>query len=131
MQRDEHNSYFCTPLQHDEVETISKDRIDISKNPHPTIIIEEIHEPPSLTTGKIEIKIHEGECKLLQGIWSEGEGGVSHENKEKYIVEMEYITEILIGEDCATKEYGVHSLDPTISVIEEQFREIRNTLDIV
>ena len=35
---------------------------------------------------------------------SEGEGKVSHENQEKYVAEMEDITEILIGEDCATKE---------------------------
>ena len=43
---------------------------------------------------------------------------------------MEDITEILIGEDFATKDQGVHSLDPTTSVVEEQSREIRNTLDI-
>ena len=65
MQRDEHSSNFCTPLQHDEVSTTSEERLDINKNPHPTIIIEESHEPPSLATGKTEIKIHEGKRKLL------------------------------------------------------------------
>ena len=40
---------------------------------------------------------------LLQGICSEGEGEVSHEHKEKYVVDMEDMTEILIGEDFATK----------------------------
>ena len=41
------------------------------------------------------------------------------------------ITEILIGEDCATKDQGVHSLNPTTSVVEEQSRGIRNTLDMI
>ena len=44
---------------------------------------------------------------------------------------MEEINEILIVEDCATKKQGVHSLEPTTSVVEEQSREIRNTLDMV
>ena len=44
---------------------------------------------------------------------------------------MEDINEILNGDHCATKEKGVHSLDPTTSVVEEQSREIRNTLDMV
>ena len=44
---------------------------------------------------------------------------------------MEDITEILIGEDCATNEQCVHSLDPTISVVEEQSRGIRNTMDMI
>ena len=30
----------------------------------------------------------------------------------------EDITKILIGDDCATKEQGVHSLDPTTNAIE-------------
>ena len=61
MQRDEHSSDFCTPLHHDEVVATSEERLEISKNPHPTIIIKESHEPPSLATRKTEIKIHEGE----------------------------------------------------------------------
>ena len=44
---------------------------------------------------------------------------------------MEDITEILNGEHCATKEQGFHSLDPTTGAVEEQSREIRNTLDMV
>ena len=52
MQRDEHNSDFCTPLQHDEVVATLEERPDISKNPHPTIIIEESHEPPSIPSGQ-------------------------------------------------------------------------------
>ena len=44
---------------------------------------------------------------------------------------MEYINEILIGEDCAIKYQSVHSLDPTTSAVEEQSRETRNTLDMV
>ena len=44
---------------------------------------------------------------------------------------MEHIIEILIVEDFATKDKGVHSLDPTTSVVERQSREIRNTLDMV
>ena len=44
---------------------------------------------------------------------------------------MEYITEILIGEYCVTIEKGVHSLNPTTNVVEEQSVEIRNTLDVV
>ena len=68
------------------------------------IIIDKVQEPPSLATRKTEIKIHEGEHKLLQGICSEGEGEVPHEHKDKYVAEMEYINEFLIGEDCAKKE---------------------------
>ena len=41
------------------------------------------------------------------------------------------IIEILIGEDCETKQQGVHSLEPTTSDVEEQSREISNTLDMV
>ena len=52
MQRDEHSSYFCIPLHHDEVVATSEERLDISENPHPTIIIEESHEPPSIPSGK-------------------------------------------------------------------------------
>ena len=52
MQRDEHSSYFCIPLHHDEVAATSEERLDISENPYPTIIIEESHEPPSLPSGK-------------------------------------------------------------------------------
>ena len=44
---------------------------------------------------------------------------------------MEDITEILTDEDCARKEQGVCSLDPTTSVVEEQSRGKRNTLDII
>ena len=77
---------------------------DIIKNIHPTIIIEESHEPHSLAIGKNEIKIHEGEHKLLQGICSEGDGEFSHEHKEKYVAAMEDISEILTDEDCAIKE---------------------------
>ena len=62
-------------------------RLDIGKNSHPPIISEEFHEPPSLATRKAEIKIHEGEHKLLQGICRKGE--VSHENKEEYVAAME------------------------------------------
>ena len=64
-------------------------------------------------------------CTLLQ------HGEVSHKNKQEYVTAMEDITEILDGEHCATKEQGVHSLDPTTSVVEEQSIEIRNTLDMV
>ena len=44
---------------------------------------------------------------------------------------MEDVIEILFGERCAAKEQGVHSLDPTISVVEKQSRQISNTLDMV
>ena len=103
----------------------------MSKNTHPTIIIQEIHEPPSLATGKTEIDIHEGERKLLEGIFHEEEGEVSHQNKEKDVATTQDITETLIGEYCATKEQDVYSLDPTTNVVEKQSREIRNTLDMV
>ena len=43
---------------------------------------------------------------------------------------MEDITEILTDDYCARKEQGVHSLDPSTSVVEEQSRGIRNTLDV-
>ena len=118
MQRDEQISDFCIPLHNDEVSSTSDERIHISENPHPTIIIEESYEPSSLACGKAKIKIHEGEHKLLQGICGEGEREVSHYHKEKYVAAMEDITEILIGEDCARKEQGVHLLDPTTSVVE-------------
>ena len=71
-----------------------------------------------VSTGKTEIKIHEGKRKLLQGICSEAEKEFSHEHKEKDVAAMEDITEILIGEDYATKE----QLDPTTSVVEKQSR---------
>ena len=90
-QREEHSSYFCNLLQ-DEIAYASEERFEISNNWHSPIIIEDIHEPPSLATRKDEIRIHEGEDKLLQGISSEGEGEVCHENKEKYVVVMEDIT---------------------------------------
>ena len=76
-------------LHHDEVVATSGERLDISENPHPTIIIEESHEPPILASGKTKTKIHEGACKLLQGICSEGEGEVSHKHKEKDVAAME------------------------------------------
>ena len=56
---------------------------------------------------------------------------MSHGNKEKYVADLKDTTKILTGEDCATKEQGVHSLDPTTSAVEKQSREIRNTLDMV
>ena len=65
MQRNEQSSDFCTLLQHDEVAATSEERLEISKNSHPHIIIEEGHEPPSLTTRKAELKNHEEKCKLL------------------------------------------------------------------
>ena len=119
MQKDEHNSYFCTLLKQYEAAATSKVRLENGKNSHPPIIIEEVHEPPSLATRKAEIRIHEEKHKLLQGICSEGEGEVSHGHREKYVAAMEDITEILIGEDCARKEQGVYSLDPIPSVVEE------------
>ena len=108
----------------------SKVRPYIGNNSHSPIISEEVHEPPSLATKKDEIRIHEDKHTLLQGICSEGEGEVSHENKEKHVAAMEDITEILAGEYFARKEQSVHSLDPTTSDVEEQSREIRNTLDM-
>ena len=105
--------------------------LDIIKNPQHAIIIQESHELPSLAIGEDEIKIHEGDRNLIQGICSEGEGEVSHENKEKYVAEMEDIIEILIGEDFSIKERCVHSLHTTISDVDKQSREIRNTLDII
>ena len=44
---------------------------------------------------------------------------------------MEEITEILTDKDCASKEKGVLSLDPITSVVEEQSRGIRNTMDMI
>ena len=44
---------------------------------------------------------------------------------------MEDITEILTNEDCARKEQGVLSLNPTTILVEEQSRGIRNTLDMI
>ena len=52
VQRDEHNSYFCIPLYHDEVVATLEVRIYMSENPHPTIIIEKSHEPPDISCGK-------------------------------------------------------------------------------
>ena len=68
VQRDEHSSYFFIPLYHDEFVATSKERIDMSEHPHPTIIIEKIHEPPRIAGGKTKAKIHEGQCKIPQGI---------------------------------------------------------------
>ena len=105
--------------------------LDNGKNSHPPIIIEEVHEPPTLATRKAEIRIHEEKHKLLQGICSEGEGEVSHGHKEKYASAMKNTSKILTDEDCARKEQGVLSLDPTTNVVEEQSRGIRDTLDII
>ena len=44
----------------------------------------ESYHPSSLAGRKSEQKILEEKCKLLQGICSEGEGEVFHDNKEKY-----------------------------------------------
>ena len=44
---------------------------------------------------------------------------------------MKNTTETLNDEDCARKEQGVLSLYPTTSVVEEQSRGIRNTLDMI
>ena len=87
MQRDEHSSYFCIPLHHDEVAARSEERLDISENPHPTIIIEDIHEPPRIAGGKEETNIHEKKrkCKSLQHICSQGEDEFSHEIKIKML----------------------------------------------
>ena len=46
MQRDEHNSYLYVSLCH------NKEGLNMSGQPNPTIIIEEIHEPSSLVGGK-------------------------------------------------------------------------------
>ena len=59
MQRNEHNSDLCTPLHHDEVEALSKQRIEINKNPNSTIIIEESYEPSIPAGGKEETNIPE------------------------------------------------------------------------
>ena len=131
MQKDEHNSYFFTLLQQDEVAATSEVRLDNGKNSHSPIISEEVQEPLSLATRKEELKNHEEKCKLLQGICSEGEGEVSHEHKEKYVAKMEEMTEILTDEDCARKDQGILSLDPTTGVVEEQSRGIRNTIDMI
>ena len=119
MQREEHSSYFCTLLQQDEVVATSKVRLDNGKNSHPLIISEEVQEPPSLATRKDEIRIHEEKHKLLQGICSEGEGEVSHGNKEKYVVAMEDMNEILNGEYFPVKEQSVHSANPATSDVEK------------
>ena len=79
-------------------------RIYIGKNSHPPIISEEVHEPPSIATRKDEIRIHEEKHKLLQGIYNEEEGEMSHGNQEKYVAAIKYINEILTSEDCAIKE---------------------------
>ena len=92
---------FWTLLQHDEVADTSEERLNIIENQNPTITIEESYEPSSLASGKSEIKNLEEKCKLLQGICCEGEREVSHKHKEKYVLSMEYITEILTDEDCA------------------------------
>ena len=131
METDEDNSDFCTLLQQDEVAATPEVRLDNGKNSHPPIISEEVQEPLSLATRKAEIQIHEEKHKLLQGICSEGEGEVSHGHKEKYVLAMKNTTKILNDEDCARKEQGVHSLDPTTSVVEEQSSGIRNTLDMI
>ena len=65
--------------------------LDNCKNSHPPIISEEVHKPPSIATRKAEIRIHEEKHKLLQGIWSEEEGEVSHGHKEKYVAAMKYL----------------------------------------
>ena len=44
---------------------------------------------------------------------------------------MEDITKSLLIKIVQQKEKGVHSLDPTTSVVEEQSRGIRNTLDMI
>ena len=62
MQRDEHSSYFWTLLQHDEVESTSEERLELTENPNPTITIVEIY-PSSLVGGKVERKIHKEKCK--------------------------------------------------------------------
>ena len=56
---------------------------------NPTIIIEDNHKFSSLSSGKLETKIHEEERKSLQGFCSEGEEEVSHEHEKKYVEEME------------------------------------------
>ena len=64
MQRDEHNSYFRIALYHDEVTETLEERINMSEHPHPTIIIENIHEA----------EIYKREQKSLQDVGSKGEG---------------------------------------------------------
>ena len=73
MQREEHSSYFCTLWKQDEVAATLEVRLDIDKNSHPPIIIEESYEPSTPASGKAETKIHEEKQKLLQGICSEEE----------------------------------------------------------
>ena len=61
MQMDEHNPDLYISLFHNQ------ERFEINENTNPTITIKDSHEPSSLAGGKAETKIHEEECKSLQG----------------------------------------------------------------
>ena len=74
MQRNENISYFWTLLQYDEVATTLEERINLSENKNPTIIIEDIYEPCILASGKEEANIHEGKRRSLQDNCSIKEG---------------------------------------------------------
>ena len=77
-----------------------------------------------------------------QGSTSQSPPDIAHEvdpkkevntmfKKVKYAVQpSKDITEILTSEDYEKKEKGVHSLNPTTNVVEEQSREIINTFDM-
>ena len=75
VQRDAHSSECQTLLQHDEVESTSEDRIELTKNPNPTITIVESYEPYSIAGGKAERKIQKGKCKSWKENCRKEEGG--------------------------------------------------------
>ena len=58
VQRDAHISEIWTLLQHDDVESTSEERLELTENPNPTITIVKSYEPSSLACEKEERQIH-------------------------------------------------------------------------